>query len=272
MTTMTLPPAAGARRAEWYWAFGDARVLVGRSLRHIVRSPEQLMLMLFLPVTLLLMFRYLFGGAINTGDVSYLNYVIAGSISVSVTFNATVTSVAVAQDMLEGVVERFRTMPMHSAAVLVGHVTASVVQNLVSIAAMVGVGFLIGFRPAAGPGQWLAALGLLLLFATAVSWIAALLGMLAGTVEGANGLSMPLVFIPYVSSAFVPPATMPGGLRVIAENQPVSHLVDAVRALFMGQPAGDSAWLAVVWWAGLLVVLVPVAVRMFRRKAARAAR
>ncbi|RBM12583.1 multidrug ABC transporter permease [Prauserella sp. PE36] len=265
MTTVTPPAPAGPSA---YWALNDSRALIGRCLRHIARSPEQLMLMFFLPIMLLLMFRYLFGGAISTGGVSYVNYVLAGIITVAVTFNATATSVAVCSDLQEGIVERFRSMPVRGSAVLVGHVVAALVRHVVSIAVMIGVGFLIGFRPQAGFGQWCAALGLLLLFATAVSWIAAVLGIVAKTVEGASGLSMPLVFIPYVGSALVPPSTMPDGLRAFAENQPVSHVADAVRALFTGAPVGDAAWLAVVWWAGIIVVVVPLAGRLFRRRAA----
>ncbi|WP_245959736.1 ABC transporter permease [Prauserella flavalba] len=189
-------------------------------------------------------------------------------MTVAVTFNSTATSVAVCSDLREGIVERFRSMPVRGSAVLVGHVVAALVRHAVSITVMIGVGFLVGFRPQAGFGQWCAALGILLLFATAVSWIAAIIGMLARTVEGASGLSMPLVFIPYVGSALVPPSTMPGGLRAFAENQPVSHVADAVRALFTGTPAGDSAWLAVAWWAAVIVVVVPLAGRLFRRRAA----
>ncbi|MEU3269803.1 ABC transporter permease [Saccharomonospora sp. NPDC006951] len=266
MSTIELSAKRGS--SEWAGAAGNARVLIARSLRHILRSPEQLMLMLFLPIMMLLMFRYLFGGAINTGDVTYVNYVVAGIIAVSVTFNSTVASVAAATDMSEGIVERFRSMPMLSSTVLIGHVAASVVRNMVSIAVMIGVGFLVGFRPVAGVGAWLAAIGLLVLFAVAISWIAVLLGVLAKTPEGASGLSMPLVFIPYVGSAFVPPSTMPDGLRQFAENQPVSLVVDSVRALLMDLPLGNTAWLAVVWWVAILAVVVPVAGRVFRARSA----
>lgn len=270
---MTAPARSGGGAAHpqaWvFWAFSDARVLAVRTLRHIARSPEQLMVMLFLPLMLLLMFRYLFGGAIDTGDVTYVNYVLSGIIAISVAFNTTVTATAVSNDMLEGIVERFRSMPVLGSAVLVGHVAGAVFRNAVSVAVMVGMGFAVGFRPAAGVGEWLAALGLLLLFAIAMSWIAAVIGMCAKSVEGANGMTMPLVFVPYVSSAFVPPATMPDVLRVVAENQPVTQVVDAVRALFMGMPVGDAGWLAVIWWSATLVVTVPLGGFLFRRTARR---
>lgn len=262
--------APAHHRSELYWALSDSAVLIGRNVRHVLRSPEQLMLMLFLPIVLLLMFRYLFGGAIQVGSTTYVNYVIAGIIAVSITFNATQTSVGVAGDMLEGIVERFRTMPMLSSAVLVGHVAASVVRNMVSIVVMVGVGFLIGFRPQADVLGWVVSIGLLLLFAVAVSWIAAIVGMLARTVEGASGMTMPLVFIPYVSSAFVPPATMPDVLRVFAENQPVTLVIDAVRNSFLGTAVGDTGWLAVLWWVGLTAAAIPLSGKIFRRKVVRA--
>ncbi|SFP73621.1 ABC-2 type transport system permease protein [Amycolatopsis arida] len=254
------------RRPEPYWLLSDALAMTGRTFRHLARSPEQLMLTLFLPVALLLMFRYLFGGAIDTGDVSYVNYVVAGIIAVSVTFNSTITSVAVREDLQEGIVERFRSMPVHAGAVLVGHVAAGLARNLVSVAVMVGVGLAVGFRPVADLGGWLAALGLLALFALAVAWIAAILGLLAKTVEGASGMSMPLVFVPYVSSAFVPPSTMPDVLRVFAENQPVTLVVDTVRALLVGLPA-DRAGVAVLWWLAILLVVVPLGGVLFRRAA-----
>lgn len=260
-------PVTGTKQgSEAYWVYVNALALIGRSLRHIGRSPEQLMIMLFLPAMLLLMFRYLFGGAIDVGDTTYVNYVVAGIIAVSVAFNATVTSTSVCNDLTEGIVERFRSMPVPSSVVLVGHVAASLVRNLVSVVVMVGVGVAVGFRPRADVLEWLAALGLLGLFALAVSWLAAIIGLVAKTVEGASGMSMPLVFVPYVGSALVPPSTMPEGLRAIAEHQPVSVVVDAVRALFMGMPVGNTGWLAVVWWGGIVVVAVPLAGWLFRRR------
>lgn len=266
---MTTPQATGSPATRLRWAATDAWVLIGRTLRHIARSPEQLMLMLFLPLALLLMFRYLFGGAIAVGATTYVNYVVPGIFTVSIAFNATMTSVAVCNDMVEGIVERFRSMPTHAAAVLVGHVVAALVRNLVSVTVMILAGVAVGFRPAAGILDWIAVLGLLMLFATAISWIAVIIGLLARTVEGASGLTMPLVFIPYISSAFVPTATMPDVLRVVAENQPVTLVIDAVRDLFIGTAVGGSAWLAVLWWVAVTALAAPLASLLFRRKAAR---
>lgn len=265
MTQATL----GEQRSGLYWALNDSRVLIGRNLRHIARSPEQMMLMLFLPIMLLLMFRYLFGGAIDVGATTYINYVLPGIIAVSSMFNSTITSVAVSNDLLEGIVERLRSMPVLSSAMLVGHVSAALVRNLVSLAVMIGAGYLIGFRPAADVTDWLVAVTLLVLFMIAVSWLAAIVGLLAKTVEGASGMTMPLVFIPYISSALVPPDTMPAALRVIAENQPVTPVIDTTRAAFLGLPMSNDGWIAVFWWVGIIAVAVPIAGLLFRRKVTR---
>ena len=245
----------------------DSLVLSGRTVRHILRNPDQAMTAIFLPVALMLMFRFVFGGAIDTGSTSYINYVVAGIIAISITFNSTATVVGVAHDMTEGVVERFRSMPMSAVAVLTGHVVGALARNLLSMAVMIAVGLAIGFRPAAGVVHWLAALGILLVFMLAISWLAAILGLLAKSVEGAGGLGMVLVFVPYLSSAFVPPATMANGLRQFCEHQPVTPVVDSVRALLLDLPVGSSVWLALAWWAGILAVTVPVAGALFRRRA-----
>ncbi|GAB3587604.1 multidrug efflux ABC transporter permease LieB [Amycolatopsis endophytica] len=249
------------------WTAHNSSVLTGRSIRHILRNPDQAMTAIFLPVALMLLFRYVFGGAIDTGGTAYIDYVIAGIIAISVTFNSTATTVGVTDDLTRGVVERFRSMPVSSTAVLTGHVVGSVVRNALSLAVMIGVGLLIGFSPGAGLGGWLAALGILLLFTLAISWVAAILGLLARSVEGAGGLGMVLVFVPYLSSAFVPPSTMPAGLRAVVEYQPVTPVVDSVRALLLDGPVGNAAWLAVLWWGAILVVAVPVAGALFRRRA-----
>ncbi|HVW40514.1 MAG TPA: ABC transporter permease [Amycolatopsis sp.] len=247
----------------------DSLVLSGRTVRHILRNPDQAMTAVFLPVALMLMFRFVFGGAIDTGSTSYIDYVVAGIIAISITFNSTATVVGVAQDMTEGVVERFRSMPMSAVAVLTGHVAGAVARNLLSMLVMIAVGLGIGFRPVAGVLGWLAALGILLLFMIAISWLAAILGLLAKSVEGAGGLGMVLVFVPYLSSAFVPPETMVNGLRQFCEHQPVTPVVDSVRALLLDLPVGSSAWLALAWWAGILAVTAPMAGVLFRRRTRR---
>jgi ABC-2 type transport system permease protein len=249
-----------------YRAMVDSLVLSGRTVRHILRNPEQAIVVVLLPAVLLLLFRYMFGGAISVGEGSYVNYIVPGVIAISVTFNATTTTVGVCADMTEGIVDRFRSMPMLSTAVLTGHVVGAVVRNAVSIAVIIVLGLVVGFRPSAGAGGWVAALGLLLLFVVAIGWLSVILGLLADSVEAAGGLSFVLVFIPYASSAFVPPSTMPPVLRVIVENQPVTPVIDAVRALLLGAPVGDDGWIAMIWWVSVLVIAVPVAGWLFRRR------
>lgn len=258
------------RRSRPVLGFGlsDCEVLVGRNMRHIIRNPEQLFQAVLLPVILLLLFRYMFGGAIATGGLSYVNYVMAGLLAISIGFNATVTAVGVADDMRNGLIERFRSMPLLAPAVLIGHVVSGVLRNGISVAVMIGFGLLVGFRPHATVTGWLAVLGLLLLFTVTLSWLAATIGVVSRTVEGASGLSMILVFLPYASSALVPVRTMPGVLRTVVTYQPVSLVIDTVRPLLTGGRVGSTGWIAIVSWLGILAVTVPLAVYCFNRRAA----
>lgn len=266
MTALDHPPAPDSRA---YWVLHDCGVLIGRNLRHILRNPEQIGTAVLVPTMILLLFRFMFSGAVDTGQTTYVNYLIAGIIVLSVSVNATSTTVGVHVDMKEGVVDRFRSMPMATSAVLTGHVAAAIARNAVSIAMMVAVGLLIGFRPVAGFAEWAAALGMLLLYSLALAWIAAILGLLSKTVDGASGYSLFLVFVPYLSSAFVPTGTLPDALRVFVENQPVTLVMDTVRPLMVGGPVGDTGLLAVIWWVAILLVAVPVASALFRRRASR---
>lgn len=250
-------------------ALADSKVLLGRDLKHLLRNPEQFFQAISLPVILTLLFRYLLGGAINGGGQPYIDYVLPGLMAITIGFNSTTTVVGVTADLRGGLVERFRSMPATTPAVLIAHVAAGVLRNLVSLAVMIGVGLAVGFRPHAGIGGWLAALGLLLLLAIAMSWLAALLGVLATTVEGANGLGMILVFVPYLTSAMVPTGTMPAGLRAVVDNQPLTPLIDAVRKLLADAPAGGSATAASLWWVGILAVTVPGTLRLFEHRARR---
>lgn len=262
------PPVPRENSSSLAYAISDFRVLIARNVRHIVRNPEMLFQAVSLPIILLLLFRYMFGGAINVGGMSYVNYVVPGLIVISVAFNTTTTVVGVCSDLRNGLVERFRSMPMIGSAVLVGHVVSGLLRSALSTVIMVAVGLLIGFRPDGGILGWVGALALLALFAAAMSWVATLLGVISKTVEGASGLGMILVFVPYASSALVPTATMPSVLRVIVDNQPVTVVIDAIRALMNGVPAGSGVWLALAWWVAILAVTVPFAVRSFHRRSA----
>ncbi|MEN8655242.1 ABC transporter permease [Streptomyces sp. 21So2-11] len=252
-----------------YWALSDTGVMIGRSVKHATRNGEQIVVATMLPLVQLLVFRYLFGGAIDTGPVGYASYVIAGLIIISVAFNASNTAVGMANDLSEGIVERFRSMPMLSTSVLTGHVVASVVRHFISITVVVLVGLLIGFEPQGSFVQWLGALGLLTVFAAAVSWLSMIFALVAKTVEGASGLSLIIVFVPYASSAFVPPETMPGVLQGFVNNQPFTPLIDSVRGLLLDMPIGNSGWIALAWWAGILLTAIPVASLLFRRRSVR---
>ncbi|RKQ91578.1 ABC-2 type transport system permease protein [Solirubrobacter pauli] len=237
---------------------------VGRSLRHSVRSVDALLTAILLPVAILLMFVYVFGGAIDAGG-RYVDYVVPGIIVLCVGFGAASTAVAVAMDMTTGVIDRFRTLPIAGGAVLTGHVAASVARNVVSTSLVLAVALVVGFRPEADPLRWLAAAALLLALMVAISWVAAAFGLLAKTVEGANAMTFIAAFAPYVSSAFVPADSMPAGLSWIAEHQPVTPIVDSVRALTMGTPVGDSLWIAFAWCAVGIVAGRVAAAHLFRQ-------
>ncbi|MGC0328982.1 ABC-2 type transport system permease protein [Streptomyces sp. SAI-170] len=258
--------AAGPERPSLALALEDCAVLVGRSLRHLTRSTDQMIQAVALPVMLLLLFRYMFGAAIDTGGPAYVNYLISGVLVLSVSFSASATAVGVASDLQNGIVTRFRSMPMFGPAVLVGHVVSATLRNILSVGIVIGVGRLVGFKPDATAGEWLAALGILLVFILAVAWIGTLFGVVAGGVEAASGYALILVFLPYASSALVPADGMPTVLRVIVQNQPFTPVVDAVRALLIGTPLDDSAWLALAWWVPLLLLSAGLTMRLFRRR------
>lgn len=243
----------------------DALTMTGRSLRHLTRSFDSLLLTVFLPLMILLLFVYVFGGAINTGT-AYINYVVPGIILLCAGYGAAQTAISVTNDMVQGIIDRFRSMPISSAAVLTGHVTASAVRNLFSTAIVITVAYGIGFRPNAGVLEWTAALGMVLLFVLAMSWLSVVFGLIAKSVEGAGGFSFFILFLPYVSSAFVPAETMPRVLQFVANNQPVTPIIETLRGLLLGTPIGNSAWLALAWCLGILAVSYLLARRLFQRR------
>jgi len=250
------------------YAASDSAAMVVRSVKHTMRNLESLLMSVILPVVLMLMFVYVFGGAIDpSGD--YANYVVPGIILLCTGFGAASTAVDVAQDMAEGVVDRFRSMPILSSAVLTGHVVASVARNTLATLLVIVVAFLTGFRPDAGAVEWLAVVGVLLLWVLALSWVAVCFGLLARTVEGANGFTFLVLFLPYVSSAFVPVETMKAGLRAVAAHQPVTPITETLRGLLLGSPIGSYGWQALAWCAGLLVAAYAAATVLFRRRTTR---
>jgi ABC-2 type transport system permease protein len=249
------------------YAASDSAAMVGRSVRHTVRNLESLLMSVILPVLLMLMFVYVFGGAIDPSG-NYADYVVPGIILLCTGYGAASTAVDVARDMAEGVVDRFRSMPILSSAVLTGHVVASVARNTLATLLVIGVAFLTGFRPDAGAVEWLAVVGLLLLWVLALSWVAVCFGLLARTVEGANGFTFLVLFLPYVSSAFVPVHTMRAGLRAVAAHQPVTPVTETLRGLLLGTPIGSYGWQALAWCAGLFLAATVAATILFRRRTA----
>jgi ABC-2 type transport system permease protein len=248
-------------------AIADTGALTGRSLRHILRSPDTIITTAITPVALMLLFVYVLGGAITTGSGgSYIDYMLPGILLITIASGVAYTSYRLLLDLQGGIFDRFQTMPIARSSVLWAHVLTSVVANLVSVAVVVGVAFAMGFRTGASVGAWLGAAGILVLFTLALTWLAVLAGLSAKTVDGASAFSYPLIFLPFVSSAFVPTDSMPGPVAWFARHQPVTSIVDTLRALFAEQPVGGDIWVALAWVVGILVVAYVVATLRFRRR------
>ncbi len=248
-------------------ALADTRALTGRSLRHVLRSPDTIITTAVTPIALMLLFVYVLGGAIDTGSGgSYVDYLLPGILLITVASGVAYTSYRLFLDLQGGIVERFRSMPVARSSVLWAHVLTSVVANLVSVTLVVGVALLLGFRTSASVGSWLAVLGILVLFVLALTWLAVVAGLSAKTVDGASAFSYPLIFLPFVSSAFVPTDSMPGPVAWFAENQPVTAIVDTLRSLFAGQPVGSDIWVALAWLVGILVLAYAWATAIYRRR------
>lgn len=245
----------------------ESLVLIARALRLSRRNVEALVTAAALPVMLMVMFVYLFGGALQTGT-AYVDYVVPGVIVVCAGFGAGTTAVSVATDLSGPIIDRFRTLDVRGAALVQGQVLASVLRNLFSTVLVVAVALAIGFRTSVGPVRWLAAAGVLAAFVVAVSWLAAAIGILARNAEAASGLTFLISFLPYPSSAFVPIHTMPSWLRGFASYQPVTPVVDAMRSLLLGRPVGDAAWQSLVWSGGIAVAAALLAGVLFRRRTA----
>lgn len=231
----------------------DSRMMITRSVRRSLRDPEAFFTALMLPVILMLLFVYVFGGAMNTG-MDYVNYVVPGLIVLCAGFGAGTTAVSVAQDMSNGILDRFRSMPLANSSVLVGHVVASLVRNLVATTLVIGVALTVGWRPHADLPDWILAIGLVFFFILAISWLAAAGGLLAKGPEAANGMTMVLMFLPYVSTAFVPAETMPSWMQGFANHQPMTPVIETLRGLWMGTPIGHQAIWAIAWCGALLTV------------------
>ena len=246
----------------------NTSVMLGRSMRHVTRSMDTIITVTIMPIAFMLLFRYVFGGAIQTGTGNYVNYLMPGILLIAIASGISYTGFRLFNDMQSGIFERFHSMPIARSSVLWGHVLTSLVSNAISVVVIIAVGLVMGFRSSAGVLAWLAVAAILALFTLALTWVAVIAGLAASSTDGATAFSYPLIFLPFVSSAFVPTDTMPGPVRAFAENQPVTAIVDAIRALLDQQPVGNDIWIALGWCVGVLLVAYAFAMRVYRRKVA----
>jgi ABC-2 type transport system permease protein len=245
---------------------GDTAVLTGRTMRHVTRSFDTIITTAITPVAMMLLFVYVFGGAIDTGPVSYVNYMLPGILLITIASGISYTAFRLFNDIQGGIFERFQSMPIARSGVLWAHVLTSLVANVISLVVVVGVALVMGFRSGAGVLAWLAVVGILVLFTLALTWFAVIPGLTAKTVDGASAFAYPLIFLPFISSAFVPTDTMPGPVRAFADHQPVTSIVNSIRDLFTQQPVGTAIWTALAWCVGILVVAYLFANLVYRRK------
>jgi ABC-2 type transport system permease protein len=250
--------------------FGDTAVLTGRSLRHITRSPDTIITTVLMPIAIMLLFVYVFGGAISAGSGSarYVTYLLPGILLITIASSIAYTAFRLFMDLQSGIFERFQSMPIARSSVLWAHVLTSLVASLISVVVVVGVAVLMGFRSGAGVGAWLAIAAILIVFTLALTWLAVIAGLSANSVDGASAFSYPLIFLPFISSAFVLTATMPGPVRAFAENQPVTPIVNTIRDLYTQQPVSTDIWIALAWCVGILIVAYIVAMAIYHRKIA----
>jgi len=246
--------------------FSDMGIMLGRSMRHIFRSLDTILTVAITPIAMMLLFVYVFGGAIHTGTDNYVNYLLPGILLIAIASGISYTAYRLFMDMQRGIFERFHSMPIARSAALWGHVLTSLVSNAISVVVIILVALLMGFRSSAGVSSWLAVAGILALFTLALTWIAAIAGLSAKSVDGVSAFSYPLIFLPFISSAFVPTQSMPPVVRAFAKNQPVTSIVEAMRALLSGQAVGNDIWVALAWCAGIMIVAYIFAMRAYKKR------
>jgi ABC-2 type transport system permease protein len=251
--------------SKWYWAILDGWTLTQRKLKHIFRNADSLLMSIGLPVILMLMFVYIFGGAIETGT-AYINYVVPGVIITCVAYGSSLIAIDVTQDKVGGLFERFRSMAILPSSLLAGHVVGGMVRNLLATTITFLVAVLIGFRPNAGLLEWIGVIGVLALFTLSISWLFVLFGLIVKSVDTANAATFPMLFLPYISSAFVPTETMPAWLHAFADNQPLTPLIETLRGLLTGTPIHNNLWLTIAWFGGLLIISFLLATIVFKRQ------
>ncbi|MDN5275474.1 MAG: transporter permease [Candidatus Saccharibacteria bacterium] len=259
--------ATPIKRSKLWFAISDSLIMIRRSATHIIRNTDQLLGTFFQPIMFLVLFTAVFGGAIKTEGGSYINFLMAGIIVQTLAFGSTTTAIAVATDLKKGIVDRFRSLPMSNLALLTGHVISDIFRNFISVIVMIVAGLIIGFRPNASLTDWLAFIGLVTLFTLALSWLMAIIGVVAKSVEGVQWLTFIIIFpLTFASSAFVDTSTMTSWLKIFAENQPVTHMVNAVRSLLIGTPMGSAGLWSLIWSISILIIAMPLAAYVFKRK------
>ncbi|WP_413371876.1 ABC transporter permease [Paenibacillus taichungensis] len=246
--------------------FSDMSVMLGRSLRHIFRSMDTIITVTIMPIAFMLLFVYVFGGAIQTGTDNYVNYLLPGILLIAIASGISYTAYRLFIDVQRGIFERFHSMPISRSTLLWGHVLTSLVSNVISVVVILLVALIMGFRSSAVVLSWLGVAGILALFTLALTWVAVIAGLSAKSVDGASAFSYPIIFLPFISSAFVPTESMPSVVRAFAENQPVTSIVEAIRALMLGQPVGDDIWIALAWCVGILLVAYILAMRVYKKR------
>ncbi len=245
--------------------FNDMSVMFGRSMRHIFRSMDTIITVCITPIAMMLLFVYVFGGAIETGTENYVNYLLPGILLMAIGSGIAYVAYRLFMDKQRGIFERFHSMPIARSTVLWGHVLTSLISNAISVVVIILVALLMGFRSSAGILEWFIVFGILGIFTLALTWIAVIAGLAAKTPDGAGAFSYPIIFLPFISSAFVPTATMPSAVRVFAENQPVTPIVEAIRNLLANQPVGNDIWIALAWCVVIILVAYFFAIRSYKK-------
>lgn len=245
--------------------FKDLSVMFGRSMRHVFRSMDTIITVCITPIAMMLLFVYVFGGAIETGTENYVNYLLPGIMLMAIGSGIAYVAYRLFIDKQRGIFERFHSMPIARSTVLWGHVLTSLISNGISVVVIILVALLMGFRSSAGILEWLVVFGILGIFTLALTWIAAIAGLAAKTPDGAGAFAYPIIFLPFISSAFVPTATMPSVVRVFAENQPVTPIVEAIRNLLANQPVGNEIWTALAWCIAIIVIAYIFAMRVYKK-------
>jgi len=248
--------------------FSDMSVMLGRSMRHVFRSMDTIITVAIMPIAMMLLFVYVFGGAIHTGMDNYVNYLLPGILLIAIVSGIAYTAYRLFIDMQSGIFERFHSMPIARSAALWGHVLTSLVSNAISIVVIILVALFMGFRSSAGVLPWLAVAGILALFTLVLTWLAVIAGLSAKSIDGVSAFSYPLIFLPFISSSFVPTKSMPRVVRAFTENQPVTSIVESIRVLLSGQSVGNDIWVALAWCFGILIVAYLFAMRAYKQKAA----